>query len=98
MATGLRPNRWQPERLGDRRALASFLTRPEEHGKIEITPEMVEAGVTAYYDAPEWAKDGELPEGAVKRIYRAMEAARIGVGQRRQSHEKDVTAFVSPLK
>ena len=66
--------------------------------QIEVTPEMVEAGVNAYYDAPEWAKDGELPEGAVKRIYRAMEAARIGVGQRRQSREKDVTALVSPLK
>ena len=65
--------------------IANAAIAPEEHGKIEITPEMVEAGVTAYYDAPEWAKDGELPEGAVKRIYRAMEAERIGVGQRRQS-------------
>jgi hypothetical protein len=80
--------------MGDRRAPTS-LHRKEE---IEVTPEMVEAGVAAYYDAPKWAKDGELPEGAVKRIYRAMEAERIGVGQRRQSREKDVTALVSPLK
>jgi hypothetical protein len=78
--------------------IANAAIEPDEHEEIDITPEMVEAGMIAYYDGPEWAKDGELPEGAVKRIYHAMEAARIDVGQRRQSREKDVTVLVSPLK
>src|SRR5208282_3189067 len=61
------------------RAARSANGRPDDvtnEREVEITPAMMEAGVIAYYDAPEWAKDGELPEGAVKRIYSAMEAAR----------------------
>jgi hypothetical protein len=68
--------------------IANVTTETDEHEEIEITPEMVEAGEIAYYDAPRWAKDGELAERAVKRIYLAMEAARIDAERKHQSRGK----------
>jgi hypothetical protein len=70
--------------------IANQITKPEEHEEIEITPEMVEAGVIAFYDVPDWAEDGELPEGAVTRIYAAMEGAKIDAARKRRSRGKDV--------
>lgn len=37
--------------------------------QIEVTPEMIEAGVRAFY-GPDWGK--ELAENAVRRIFLAM--------------------------
>jgi hypothetical protein len=49
--------------------IANATTEPKEHEEIEITPEMIEAGVVALVS---YNPDFELEEDAAARIFKAM--------------------------
>ena len=55
---------------------------PPADGEIEITPEMIEAGVATFYD---WDSRIEEPSGLVRQIFQAMAAASIEAPQIRPS-------------
>jgi hypothetical protein len=56
--------------------IANAITEPKEHEGIEITEEMLEAGVAAYYQADRrFDSDDEV----VTRLYRRMVLAQRGV-------------------
>ncbi|UOF81828.1 hypothetical protein [Caudoviricetes sp.] len=55
----------------------SKATDEAEKPDIEVTPEMIEAGIVAFAGCyPDAASDGEYAEAAVKSIFLAMLAAR----------------------
>lgn len=57
--------------------------RPTQaQAKVEITPEMIEAGVATFYD---WDSRVEEPSGLVRQIFQAMAAASIEAPQVRPS-------------
>ena len=64
--------------------IANATTEPDEHEEIEVTPEMIDAGVkefnlidfeSANAGSPDWVID----------IYRAMEAVRARSGSRKRA-------------
>ena len=56
--------------------IANATSEPDEHGENEITPEMITAGVDAYFDH-EWHHGEE--ELVVEKIYKAMHRAQKGI-------------------
>ena len=55
--------------------IANATAEPEEHGEIEITEQMIEAGVDAYV-ACEWRRGDE--ERVIREVFKAMCRAQKG--------------------
>jgi hypothetical protein len=53
--------------------IANVIIEPEEHEEIDVTPEMIAAGLAAYYSGD---RRFDLDDEIVLGIYRSMERAR----------------------